>query len=60
MLVNTAPTTGIWEIPGTEKRVEVVSTNLLEGAPNTVALSWLVRKVVSAVAKMLMTTPLMT
>jgi len=46
--------------PGMEKRTEVPSTNLLEGAPKTEAFSWLVRKVVRAMAKMLMTTPLMT
>ena len=60
MLVNTAPSTGIREIPGTVIRLDTPNTNLSEAAPKTVALICLVKKEVSAMARILITTPLIT
>ncbi len=58
--VNTAPSTGIFESTGTVMRADTPSTNLLEAAPKMLALSCLVRNSVSAMARMLITTPLIT
>ena len=55
-----APRMGISEIPGTVSRTEVMRRKRLEAAPNRAVEISLVRKVVRAVARMLMTTPLMT
>ncbi len=58
MLVKIAPITGILLIPGTVKRLETPSVNLLDALPYRTPLIWDVRKVVSATARILMTTPL--
>ena len=60
MLVKIAPSTGISDRPGTVIRTEVVRRKRLEAAPKRAVEISLVRKVVRAVARMLMTTPLMT
>ncbi len=53
--------TGIWDRPGMSKRSEIPKMNLLDDCPPVKALFIaVVRKVVSATAKILTTTPLMT
>ena len=47
-LVNTAPSTGILEIPGMVILEETVSTNLSDVAPNTTLLNSFVKYAVSA------------
>ena len=59
-LVNTAPSTGILEIPGMVILEETVSTNLSDVAPNTTLLNSFVKYAVSAMARILTTTPLIT
>ena len=47
-------------MPGTLKRGDTPSVNLLEAFPKSAVLIVVVRNVVSATPRMLMTTPLMT
>ena len=43
-----------------DQRTDTLNMNLSDGLPNTLALIWLVRKLVAAMDKMLITTPLIT
>ena len=60
MSVKNQPSTGIWLSTGTVTCAETPSTNLFEAAPVSTWLATLVKNVVSAVARMFTTTPLIT
>ena len=60
IFVKKAPRTGISESPGTLNLFMIPSTNLSEAAPKTFLLMVLVRKEVRAIARIFITTPLIT
>ena len=60
MFVNSPPIQGIWDSSGIENLAETSSINLLDALPLIAVFAALVKKAVSATARILITTPLIT